>query len=63
MTNEHLHPTIKAVLDQFDPLAMSDRFKAATEPTESTPQLRAITHLIEQAIAKATLPESSHTKP
>jgi hypothetical protein len=46
--NEHVHPTI---LDQFDPTAMADRFKAATEPTESTPQLRAIKHLIEQAEA------------
>jgi hypothetical protein len=32
----------------FTETAMADRFKAATEPTESTPQLRAIKHLIEQ---------------
>jgi len=33
--NEHLNPTIKAILDQFDPLAMANRFKAATEPTDT----------------------------
>jgi hypothetical protein len=42
--NEHVHPTIKAVLDQFDPLAMADRFKAATEPQgEPTSQELAMT--------------------
>jgi hypothetical protein len=50
--NEHVNPTIKAILDQFEPLAMAERYKAANlQQSEQSQQERAIIHLIEQAEA------------
>jgi hypothetical protein len=37
--NEHVNPTIKAILDQFEPLAMAERYKAAEEPSDLKPTL------------------------
>lgn len=39
MRNAHVHPTLSAILNAFDPLAMAERFTAATAEPPSIAQI------------------------